>query len=117
MSDICRTEAKNKAFASPDARDPLAYPRGQDGSILEEERDEAPASKEEGLERWRRLMSWRFLRGDDQDFDYAEVDNNDSYDNLAEQQRDQEEQYYGSQSPRSEVNEDYLQHQTGVQDF
>lgn len=117
MSDICRTEAKHRALAEPDAKKPLACPRGQDGSILEEERNEAPASKEEGRERWHRLMSWRFLRGDDQDFDYADVDKNESYDDLAEQQRDQEDQYYREQSPDFLVSENSLQNQTGVQDF
>lgn len=117
MSDFCRNEAKQSSLAHPDPKAALSYPRGENGSILEEERNEAPATKEEGMERWKRLMSWRFLRGDDNDFDYATVDEEEGYDDHAEQQRDEEEQYYGAQSPSFEVEERRLAGQTGVQDF
>ena len=117
MSDICRTEAKQKALSQTDTQQSLASSRGEDGSILEEEREEVASSKEEGLERWHRLMCWRFLRGDDHDFDYSAVDCNEAYDDLAEQQQDLEDAYYEEQSQSFDVDDDSLRNQTGIQDF
>lgn len=104
----------------------LAYERGPRGEVLPESAEEAPGSKEEGEERWRRIMSLRFLSGDDADFDYAQVDDSDEYDG-AEQARDAEDAYYEDEAPSYIVQdkvktntsdiEDSLTGQTGVQDF
>ena len=42
--------------------------------------DEVPKSKEEGWARWKFEMEMRFVRGEDADFDYKTVDEDESLD-------------------------------------
>lgn len=60
--------------------------------------DEAPKTKEEGLERWQWEMSLRFLRGEDQDFDYENVDQSEEWDDELEG-RDEEEKWFEDEEP------------------
>ena len=81
--------------------------------------DEVPASKEEGMERWRREMEMRFLRGGDEEFEYEKVDESEEFDGR-EEEREVEERWFEEESPRwvggSEVEEKFWG-ETGVQDF
>lgn len=98
----------------------MTYHRAPDGSIISVEADaeDRAANREEGVQRWREMMSLRFLRGEDGEFDYAGlVDGEDGYDDWDEERRqgledwlDREEaaEFVGDGSPRGE---------TGVQDF
>lgn len=98
----------------------MIYHRAPDGSIISVEADaeDRAADREEGLQRWREMMSQRFLRGEDEEFDYAGlVDGEDGYDDLDEERRQgledwldgEEAEFVGATgSPRGE---------TGIQDF
>ncbi|KIX10051.1 uncharacterized protein Z518_01132 [Rhinocladiella mackenziei CBS 650.93] len=124
-ADLYRSEAKLDALRRPDPQSMFTYKRGPNGEILAEEQDEVPANKEEGFARWRWEMEVRFLRGGDDDFDYATVDNNPEYDDRAIEEQDAEDKYFDEQEPefvegedgatRSESKE--LEGETGIQDF
>ena len=125
-ADLLRSEAKIEALASPDPAMPLTYRRGVSGEILAEDKDDAPTSKEEGLTRWRRQMKLRFLRGNDEDFDYGPIDNSEDYDDIQQIRRDAEDEYFDGEEPSfvshmgqdpSENIPDSLRGETGVQDF
>lgn len=120
QADIIRSEAKLEALAHPDPHSMFSYTRGPNGEILAEDRDEIPTSKEEGEKQWRWEMTLRFLRGEDTDFDYATVDENDEYDDWNEEQ----EKYFDNEEPEWVVEgtdsgdvTSRLQGETGIQDF
>jgi len=119
-ADMQRSEAKMDALANPDPNALLSYTRGPDGEILAEDRDDIPASKEEGQNAWQWEMGLRFMRGDDTDFDYKTVDENDEYDDWTEEQ----DKYFEDEEPEWVVDDtrgddarSRLQGETGVQDF
>jgi hypothetical protein len=101
------------ALAHPDPNALLSYTRGPDGEILAEDRDEIPASKEEGEKLWRWEMGLRFLRGDDPDFEYGAVDCDEELDDWSEAQ----EKYFDEEEPEWVDAERQLEGETGVQDF
>ncbi|KAK0723677.1 coiled-coil domain-containing protein-domain-containing protein [Apiosordaria backusii] len=87
-----------------------------------------PKTKEEGLERWRQFLEDRFIRGEDEDFDYAVVDNMEEFDEL--ERREKEEEWIEGEEPqwadsgdehedgeRRAAVERVLRGETGVQDF
>ncbi|KAL2062372.1 hypothetical protein VTL71DRAFT_6638 [Oculimacula yallundae] len=132
-ADMYRTEAKIAAMnpesqtASPSSSrsrppndDPagfvpfVSYSRGSHGEVLPEEDDEVPSTKEEGLERWKFGMTVRFLKGDDDDFDYAAVDGSDELDDV--ERREREESWFEGEEPEF-VEEAEKSGETGVQDF
>ncbi|CAI7589724.1 unnamed protein product [Penicillium pancosmium] len=119
-ADLLRSEAKVDALAHPDPNALLSYTRGPDGEILAEDRDDIPASREEGEKSWQWEMGLRFMRGDDPDFDYKAVDENEEYDDLSEEL----DKYFEDEEPewvvddtRGEDARQKLQGETGVQDF
>lgn len=106
----------------------MTYKRGTDGEILAEEKDEVPANKEEGMQRWRKEMELRFLRGQDGDFDYRSVDESEEYDDRGVEEREEEEKWFAKEEPEWMVDEDndhdndgsvdaHLKGETGVQDY
>lgn len=130
-ADLYRSEAKLAALAASQgvrgeqvsSQEPvpfLSYNRGQDGEVLPEEEDEVPRSKDEGFERWKFEMTLRFLRGDDQDFDYEEVDESEKWDIIETQE--EEERWFEDEEPEwiEEEEERGLERiggETGIQDF
>lgn len=97
----------------------MQYRRDDYGEIVAEEKDEVPASKEEGSERWRKQMELRFLRGDDMDFDYRAVDESEEYDG-PEEARDTQDQWFEEEEERFTPPGEHgsgLQGETGIQDF
>lgn len=92
---------------------------------MAEEKDEVPASEEDGKQRWSKEMEMRFIRGDDMDFDYAMVDENEGYDDRGVEERDEEERWYEDEEPawttavgpNETADEKALTGQTGVQDY
>ena len=116
-ADIMRSEAKLEALAHPDPNSTLTYRRGPNGEIMAEEKDDVPLSKEQGMEWWQYEMGMRFLRGDDTDFDYKEVDENEDLDDLEEQER--QEAYFEDEEPTwaFDDGERELTGETGIQDF
>ena len=74
----------------------------------------------EGRKRWEDFVRERFVRGRDEDFDYAAVDNDESYDIL--ERADQEDRWFDEEEPEwadegDEKVERPLEGETGVQDF
>lgn len=119
-TDLLRAEAKKDALSHPNPNSLFTYNRGPRGEILEEEKDEKPMSKEEGKEWWIDEMRQRFLRGDDNDFEYKDVDANDKYDD-PEEERDIQDAYFDSMDSDfdtdGEGKEKILTGETGIQDY
>ena len=93
-NQLVRSEAKLAAVNDSSSQNAgshggFVYTREADGSIttLDSDPDERVKTLEEGWEKWQHLMGARFVRGEDEDFDYAEVDDNESFDDLAEEER------------------------------
>ena len=91
---------------------------------MAEENDEIPKNKDEGMQRWRKEMELAFLRGSDADFDYAEVDGNEEYDDRVVEEREEEERWFEQEEPswveegeQDAENAESLTGQTGVQDY
>ncbi|KAL9099188.1 MAG: hypothetical protein Q9163_005276 [Psora crenata] len=128
-ADLWRSEAKIEALNKPDHGAEWRYRRDEQGQIVTEEKDDVPISKAEGAQRWKKEMELRFLRGDDEDFDYGEVDGNEAYDDHRTREREEEESWFDEEEPQWAVKgkfaddgktRDYSLHlvgQTGVQDF
>ncbi|KAL3493182.1 coiled-coil domain-containing protein-domain-containing protein [Aspergillus germanicus] len=118
QADLLRSEAKMDALNHPDPHAIFSYTRGPNGEILAEDRDEIPGSKEEGEKTWRWEMTMRFLRGEDDEFDYTAVDGNEEFDDLSEEQ----DKYFDEEEPQWLVEgegdmKERLQGETGIQDF
>ncbi|PBP16385.1 hypothetical protein BUE80_DR012911 [Diplocarpon rosae] len=133
-ADLYRTEAKilalQPSFSSPSqtksqsvlpkpasdvARIPfVSYQRGRDGEVLPEEDDEVPQTREEGWGRWVFGMTVRFLRGDDEDFEYEMVDASEE-DEV--ERREREEAWFEAESPGWADDGVAKEGETGVQDF
>lgn len=116
MREHLRAEAREEALRNRNPYSMFTYARGANGDILPEEPDEVPQSKEEGRSWWVDEMTQRFLRGDDKNFDYRAVDENERYDD-PEQERDLEEAYFDSMEPYWEGEERELKGETGIQDY
>lgn len=120
-TDLYRAVEKQEALYHSNPNSLLfTYNRGPNGEILEEEKDDIPMSKEEGKAWWIDEMTQRFLRGDDNEFDYKKVDGNDKY-NDPEEKRDLEEAYFNSMDSDfdsdGEGKEKVLLGETGIQDY
>jgi len=120
-TDLWRAEAKKDALSQPDPNSLFTYSRGPQGQIVEEDKDDIPMTKEEGQAWWVDEMTQRFLRGGDDDFDYAKlVDGNAKYDD-PEQERDLQEAYFESMESDfdsdGEGKEKVLVGETGIQDY
>ena len=118
-ADLWRSEAKMDAL-SEDGKNggEMRYRRDAHGEIVAEERDEVPLSREEGEERWRTQMEMRFVRGDDADFDYGDVDEADEYDAPEEAWEVQQRWFEGEEeSSATDVKGAELEGETGIQDF
>lgn len=114
-----RSEAKVAALQNPDPNSPLVYRRDATGAIVAVEQDEEdrPKNKQEGWEKWKYAMEQRYLRGQDGDFEYDQVDNNDEYDDWDEETRRRQDDYF-DEEPEEYVGEsDQHTGETGIQDF
>jgi hypothetical protein len=118
-ADLYRGEAKLHALKHPDPNSSIAYRRGESGEILEEEKDDVPRDKEEGMKKWKDEMERRFLQERDVDFEYELVDEDDRYDDVKEEERVEEEKWFEEESPDwvDKEEERELVGETGVQDF
>ncbi|KAF2104133.1 hypothetical protein NA57DRAFT_70345 [Rhizodiscina lignyota] len=117
-ADLMRSEAKLDALAHPDPNSIFQYRRGPNGEILTEENDEIPQTKEEGMARWKWEMELRFVRGDDHDFDYPSVDDNEEWDDRLQEERDRQDAYFAREEPSWAVeNGRAVRGETGIQDY
>ena len=110
-ADLYRSEAKiaalqNQTSSPPPSSAPstqqseipfVSYARGENGEVLPEEEDEVPKNREEGMERWKFTMTIKFLRGEDRDFDYRDVDESEEFDVL--EAREEEERWFEDEDP------------------
>jgi hypothetical protein len=119
-TDLWRVEAKKEALSHPSPASLFTYTRGPQGEIWEADKDDVPMSKEEGRSWWKDEMTQRFLRGDDDDFDYAKVDASHKYDD-PEEERDIQDAYFDSMESDfdtdGEGKEKVLTGETGIQDY
>ncbi|KAL8920409.1 MAG: hypothetical protein Q9208_006290 [Pyrenodesmia sp. 3 TL-2023] len=124
-ADLWRSEARVAAAAFShheeglEVKDPRDEGNGGIGGAGERKRDyEMAASKEEGRERWRELVEERFLRGEDEGFDYGGVDGGEEWDGV-EVEREREERWFEEEEEEEEegVKGKGLKGETGVQDF
>lgn len=118
-ADLWRSEAKIDALADAGKNGQgISYERKANGEIVAEEKDEVPANKEEGEQRWRKQVEMRFLAGDDADFDYSTVDASEQYD-APEEARDIQDQWFEEEEAAFTLDAQgsSLKGQTGVQDF
>lgn len=119
-TDMWRVEARKDALAHPDPSSLFNYSRDARGEICAAEKDEVPLSKEEGREWWVDEMTQRFLRGEDNDFEYGDVDGKEVYDG-PEVERDIQDRYFDEMESDwdtdGEGKEKVLQGETGIQDY
>jgi hypothetical protein len=115
---LLRSEAKVDAVNKPDASNPLVYERVGDGEIvgLEADVQDRVGSKAEGMERWKDVMGRRFMEGQDVDFEYQAVDEDEGLDDLEEDIRAEQEAYFGEEDAQF-LGEGSPKQQTGIQDF
>lgn len=107
------------ASTSTSAITPLAVPPDDYTSL----------TRDEAQQQWIETMTARFVRGEDQDFEYNAVDGDEGLDDVRGEERDLEEQWFdreeegfvgGSGSEDGEGGEGKgkeLKGETGVQDF
>lgn len=125
-ADLYRSEAKLAALAQHNygttSKDEMgssleyvSYIKGPDGQILQENPDEIPKDKEEGINRWKEEMTIRFLAGKDTDFSYKEVDENDDLDVI--ERREAQDSWFEEEEPQWVGSEGGEQGETGIQDF
>jgi len=95
----------------------VSYSRGQNGEVLPEDPDEIPESKEDGLERWRFAMTLKFLNGEDEDFDYNEIDKNGEWDLI--ERKEEEDRWFDEEEPEWDGKdfEEVKNSETGIQDY
>ena len=128
--DLMRSEAKLAALKASltvvsgvDGEDLAARRQEEGGSSTaagtEHDNDIDPATKEEGRELWNEFLTERFVRGEDPDFDYSKVDNDEGLD--AMERQDEQDAWFDEEEPAwasgDETDGKMLQGETGVQDF
>jgi hypothetical protein len=129
-ADLYRSEAKLAALKGRDQDgEPVAssssepslpfvsYVRGEDGEVLPEDPDEVPKTKEEGFERWKFEMTLKFLKGEDPDFDYKDVDESGEWDEI--ESKEEQERWFDEEEPEwvEEEGVETVGGETGIQDF
>ena len=114
-----RSEAKLTALDNPDPNSPLIYTRAPDGSVVgvEAEVEDRARDRQDGELKWREVMELRFLRGDDKDFEYENVDWNDEFDDQDEDRRRGLEEYLDEEVEEFVGDGSSPAGETGVQDF
>lgn len=118
-ADLARGETRLSALATEAAgeqREDLspARHRWHAASDIDNPWDGEANTKEQGSELWREFLRERFIRGGDEDFDYAKVDGNEELDVVL--RRDEEDQWFDDEEP-SWVGDRDAAGETGVQDF
>lgn len=83
---------------------------------FEQDEDDRAQTQGDGWARWVDVMAQRFLRGDDVDFQYRSVDDNDEYDDREEENRRILDQYFAGEEAEF-VGEGRPIGETGVQDY
>ncbi|KAK4561508.1 hypothetical protein LTR86_004826 [Recurvomyces mirabilis] len=118
-ADLVRSEAKLAALRDPDTQSTVVYQRAEDGSItgVEADRSERAQSREEGRRRWEDIMGQRFVKGEDEEFEYADVDENEEYDDRGEIDRRALQRYLDTEEEAFVGHGSKPEGETGIQDF
>lgn len=75
-----------------------------------------PTDKEHGRQLWKEFLEDRFIKGGDEDFDYASVDSDQGLDALERQ--DKQDSWFDDQEPGwASGGDGDIRGETGVQDF
>ena len=74
-------------------------------------------NREESRAFLEKLITEKFLAGEDEEFDYTEVDDDEQYDDWDTIEQDFLEQYFGDEDPEEVEEGRVLNCETGVQDF
>lgn len=120
-ADLLRGEARMASIAPQGSRiEEEETPTAKVISGLDNSWDQEVEDKVEALELWQIFLAERFIQGEDEDFDYATVDDNEDYDVVA--RRDAEDAWFDDEEPgwvesASEADKPVRQGETGVQDF
>ncbi|EFY88120.1 putative O-methyltransferase [Metarhizium acridum CQMa 102] len=118
-ADLARGETRLSALATEAAgeqREDLspAKHRWHAASDIDNPWDGEASTKEQGFELWKEFLRERFIRGGDEDFDYARVDGNEELDVVL--RRDEEDRWFDDEEP-SWAGDGGAAGETGVQDF
>lgn len=118
-ADLMRSEAKMAALEHPDPNSPLVYRRDASGAItaVEQDEEDRPKNKQEGIDKWKYVMEQRFLRGEVGDFEYELVDGNDMYDDWDEETRRVQDEYFDKEAEQFVGDSEHRVGETGVQDY
>lgn len=106
-------------------RDRTDEERKRDGEKLDHERlvaemtpKEILVDKDKSRVLLENMMREKFLAGDDEEFDYKTVDDNEEWDDWETLEEDLRAKYFDAETPDNEVEEGKkLSGETGVQDF
>ena len=93
---------------------------GEDpGSVDADDDNGDPTTKEEGRELWNEILTGRFVRGEDPDFDYSGVDDDEGLD--AMERQDAQDAWFDEEDPGwasgDEAVVEVPRGETGVQDY
>ncbi|WPH03258.1 Hypothetical protein R9X50_00613500 [Acrodontium crateriforme] len=107
-NQLVRSEAKlaavnaSSSSSSASPRDDVVYIREANGSItmLEADADERVTTLEQGWAKWKHLMGARFVRGEDDEFEYADVDDDEDLDDIVEEERVRAEEWFDDEEAR-----------------
>lgn len=128
--DLMRSEAKIAALKASmtrengvDGEDSTISHQGNGSSLADGGTDYdngvEPVTKEEGRELWNEYLTERFVRGEDSDFDYSKVDEDENLD--AMERQDMQDAWFDDEDAAwaSDGGNDAkaLRGETGVQDF
>ncbi|KAF2843233.1 hypothetical protein M501DRAFT_925616 [Patellaria atrata CBS 101060] len=123
-ADLLRSEARLDASKEKSSTACKVRRKPSIANTIDEHPEDAPKTKEEGKERWLYEMTMRFIRGDDDDFDYKGVDESEEFDDRDEEIREEEERYFEQEEPEWVLEEpgtsgekSKLTGETGIQDF
>lgn len=110
--------AKEAVIVNPDPNSPLLYKRRADGAVVATlpDQEDRVRDRAEGFEKWKEIMTLRFLRGGDGEFDYAKVDEDRGLDDWEREDREELEKWLDEEGEEF-VGEGSPKGQTGVQDF
>lgn len=121
-ADLLRSEAKLSEAQTQSSTSSATYTRTTRGEIISIAPEDEAITRAEATERWQEIMTERFLKGNDTDFDYKSVDENESYDDRKAEERDHEDEWFNDEKPDSSPREGEgekkaLEGETGIQDF
>ncbi|KAF2492789.1 hypothetical protein BU16DRAFT_90857 [Lophium mytilinum] len=117
-ADLLRSEAKAEAVKNPNPKHDFVYYRQTNGVIVSADKGEE-MDQEEALEAWRFEMRWRFIRGEDDQFNYKTVDENPAYDD-PEAEREMQDAYLDAPDDDLDMGVDMdaeLTGETGILDY